>query len=375
MTAKDDTEEWFKLVLKSKNMRFIVQNVEVRIANEPENFTLWKLFIEFLGQNKYKAMFQVVFRYQRLFIDDNTFDFKISSTYEKLASLQYLQSAKFFKLKAFEKSYKSKKTAPCRRYYKSPEFPQNFPFQSPLIQYITNCAQSGVLQSLYQSCKYFFDQRRQPLCYNISFGYRNILYYKNSITVGKINSSQIKNMCLTGSLFGLNYPFSDFMPKLSESRLRFIRTHMGCLSESEYDFLTKSGEIVHIFMFSTCITVNGKEDGEKIALEKLLKNLHKVKYLKLSINTVNTPKTRNELMNLKKTNKLKIFNLYVTRFAFDAKSYVKFLEENVHLSADIEIILNGVTAEERQTFETEVTKELHLTNNQTKYEPIIRYMP
>uniref|UniRef100_A0A914R1R3 Uncharacterized protein n=1 Tax=Panagrolaimus davidi TaxID=227884 RepID=A0A914R1R3_9BILA len=164
------------------------------------------------------------------------------------------------------------------------------------------------------------------------------------------------------------------MPKLSESRLRLIETHMGCLSESEYDFLTKSGEIVHIFMFHTYITVNGKEDGEKIALEKLLKNLHKVKYLKLSIDTVNTTNTRNELMNLKRTNKLKIFNLYVTRFAFDAKSYVKFLEENVHVSADIEIILNGVTAEERQTFETEVTKELHLTNNQTKYEPIIRYM-
>uniref|UniRef100_A0AC35FWK9 Uncharacterized protein n=1 Tax=Panagrolaimus sp. PS1159 TaxID=55785 RepID=A0AC35FWK9_9BILA len=326
MAAKDDIEEWFKLVLKSKDIRFIVQNVESRIAEDPENFTLWKLFIEFLGRNKYKAMLQVVFRYQRLFIDDNTFDFKISSTFEKLASLQYLQSAKFFKFEVFVKSYKLEKTAPCRHFYKSPKFHQNFLFRPPLIQYITNCAQSGVLQSLYQSCKYFFDKRRQPLCYNISFDIRNILYYKNSITVGKINSSQIKNMCLEGSLFGFNYPFSEFMPKLSESRLRFIRTHMGCLSELEYDFLTKSGEIVHIFMYFTYITVNGKKDGEKIALEKLLKNLHKVKYLKLLIDTVNTSETRNELMNLKRINKLKIFNLYVTRFAFDAKSYVKFLE-------------------------------------------------
>uniref|UniRef100_A0A914PBW5 Uncharacterized protein n=1 Tax=Panagrolaimus davidi TaxID=227884 RepID=A0A914PBW5_9BILA len=227
-------------------------------------------------------MLSVVYRYRRLFIDDNSFDVKISSSFENLASLQYLQSAKFFKSKTFKKLFKMKNILPCSLFYVPSKFLQDFAFPSPIIRYITKEAQSGILQKLYQSCKYFFGKRRQPLCYYLSFWCQkdvDIQYFKNGINIRNANSYELRNICLTGALNEFSEIIPQIIPKLSESRLRYINFHMGNLSIAEYDFLTKSGEIEYFWMLFTKITVDGKDGNEPISLENLLKNLPKAEYL------------------------------------------------------------------------------------------------
>uniref|UniRef100_A0AC35F1H3 Uncharacterized protein n=1 Tax=Panagrolaimus sp. PS1159 TaxID=55785 RepID=A0AC35F1H3_9BILA len=171
----------------------------------------------------------------------------------------------------------------CSLFYVPPKFLQDFAFSSPIIRYIIKDAQSGILQKLYQSCKYFFGKRRQPLCYYLSYWCQkdvDIQYFKNGINIRDYaNSDELRNICLTGALNEFSEIIKQIIPKLSESRLRYINFHMGNLSIAEYDFLTKSGEIEYIWMLFTKITIDGKDESEPIILENLLKNLPKAKYL------------------------------------------------------------------------------------------------
>uniref|UniRef100_A0AC35ES50 Uncharacterized protein n=1 Tax=Panagrolaimus sp. PS1159 TaxID=55785 RepID=A0AC35ES50_9BILA len=71
---RDNHKKWFDCLLESKNDRFIIQNVESRISEEPTNIEMWQLYIKFLKRKNKKAAFEVYFRYKRLFLSDKTFD-------------------------------------------------------------------------------------------------------------------------------------------------------------------------------------------------------------------------------------------------------------------------------------------------------------
>ena len=62
--AKDNVKEWFQLVCATKDDRFIIQNSECRIAREPFNIDLWKLYIQFLFTKNEKVRYEDILKSQ-----------------------------------------------------------------------------------------------------------------------------------------------------------------------------------------------------------------------------------------------------------------------------------------------------------------------
>uniref|UniRef100_A0A914PLI3 Uncharacterized protein n=1 Tax=Panagrolaimus davidi TaxID=227884 RepID=A0A914PLI3_9BILA len=77
---------------------------------------------------------------------------------------------------------------------------------------------------------------------------------------------------------------------------------------------------------------------------------------------------------MKRINKFNVFKLLVTRFPFDAKSFVEYIEKNVNPFSTIEITLKGVTQEEREEFDEAVENELLLSKIHDKFKPSIFFM-
>ena len=45
---ENKNREWFQMICDTKDDRYIIQNTECRIAREPFNIEIWKLYIQFL---------------------------------------------------------------------------------------------------------------------------------------------------------------------------------------------------------------------------------------------------------------------------------------------------------------------------------------
>uniref|UniRef100_A0A914R482 Uncharacterized protein n=1 Tax=Panagrolaimus davidi TaxID=227884 RepID=A0A914R482_9BILA len=69
--VEDNVEEWFNLLLEVDDVYFVVHNVERRIGLSLFNIKLWKLYIDFLEeQREYKLLLETYSKYCRFFLDD-----------------------------------------------------------------------------------------------------------------------------------------------------------------------------------------------------------------------------------------------------------------------------------------------------------------
>uniref|UniRef100_A0A914QDA7 Uncharacterized protein n=1 Tax=Panagrolaimus davidi TaxID=227884 RepID=A0A914QDA7_9BILA len=71
ISVEHDVEEWFDVLLETCNFSFILHNVEYRLGKSLCNIKLWKLYIDFLEeQREYRLWLETSLKYCRFFVDD-----------------------------------------------------------------------------------------------------------------------------------------------------------------------------------------------------------------------------------------------------------------------------------------------------------------
>lgn len=65
-----DDETWLNAILETANENFIITNFEYRLAENPFETKLWKLYLKYLNEGQPMAMLNLYRRYCRIFIED-----------------------------------------------------------------------------------------------------------------------------------------------------------------------------------------------------------------------------------------------------------------------------------------------------------------
>uniref|UniRef100_A0A914QG78 Uncharacterized protein n=1 Tax=Panagrolaimus davidi TaxID=227884 RepID=A0A914QG78_9BILA len=349
--AIGDIDEWFQLLLKVNDDKYLKDNVEYRIGLTLHDVKLWKIYINYLKQNgQYKYLLGIYSKYCRFFLDDkeikkeyeeamyehgpvhlpwkNLFEFEKGCDMEEVEDPEEeeeeydTQSSDEEDLLPFDKSI-------CRRFYDTYEVDQEFALPRPIILYVLKNAGHRVLQKLFMSCKYFFKKQPTPICYRLRTGPREI-YKDESLTLKHHSKEESfpKNIYITGSIFCITHypPWIDFLPKFYRCEAKFIRLPSGIqLSFDELKSLIGHGGVIQLDI-DRCILKD--EKNECVALEKIMELLPNIEKLSL-YNVKITEKTPYALTSMKFNSKFHcIFIGLIFGEPFDAQEFLKFLTVN-----------------------------------------------
>uniref|UniRef100_A0AC35FH16 Uncharacterized protein n=1 Tax=Panagrolaimus sp. PS1159 TaxID=55785 RepID=A0AC35FH16_9BILA len=162
--AIGDIDEWFQLLLKVNNDKYLKDNVECRICHNLHDVKLWKLYISHLKLNgQFKYLLGIYSKYCRFFLDDDEMKKEYEEFMRKYGPV-YLPWKNFSKdLIPFDKSI-------CRRFYDTYKVYQEFSLPRPIILYVLKNAGHQVLRKLFASCKWFFTKQQTPICYRLLIG-------------------------------------------------------------------------------------------------------------------------------------------------------------------------------------------------------------
>uniref|UniRef100_A0A914P9G0 Uncharacterized protein n=1 Tax=Panagrolaimus davidi TaxID=227884 RepID=A0A914P9G0_9BILA len=341
--AIGDIDEWFQLLLKVNDDKYLKDNVEYRIGHDLHEIKLWKLYINHLKQNgQYKYLLGIYSKYCRFFLDDdemkkeyqkamlehgpvhlqwkNLFEFEKGCDMEEIEEKEEDDTQSSEDLLPFDKSI-------CHRFYDSFQI-QKFALPGPIIRYVLENAGHQVLRKLFASCKWFFKKQPTPICYGLETGPREI-YEGESLTLKKYSKKESfpKNIYITGNMFcGTHYaPLIDFLPKFYRCEAKFICLSSVNLSFDELKFLIGHGGVIHLNIYC-CILKD--EKNEDVALEKIMELLPNVEVLRLN-NVKITEKTPHALTRMKFNSKFDfIYINLISGAPFDAEGFLKFLNIN-----------------------------------------------
>uniref|UniRef100_A0A914QRP5 Uncharacterized protein n=1 Tax=Panagrolaimus davidi TaxID=227884 RepID=A0A914QRP5_9BILA len=362
--AFGDIDEWFQLLLKVNDVKYLKHNVEYRIGQNLHDVKLWKIYINYLKQNdQYKYLLGTYSKYCRFFLDDD----EMKKEYQK-AMLEHgpvhlpwenlLEFEKGCGMKEVEDQYSTPEEEDdtqssdeedllpfdkslCRRFYDTYKV-QEFALPRPIILYVLENAGHRVLRKLFASCKYFFKKQPTPICHRLQTGPREIyrryrlrtdpcdFYVDESLTLKRHSKEESfpKNIYITGNMFcGKHYaPLIDFLPKFYRCEAKFIRIPSGIhLSFDELKFLIGHGGVVELNIHS-CILKD--EKNECIALEKIMEFLPNIEQLYLN-NVKITEKTPHALTSMKFYSKF--YEIYIDSISgepFDTEEFLRFLIVN-----------------------------------------------
>uniref|UniRef100_A0AC35GR23 Uncharacterized protein n=1 Tax=Panagrolaimus sp. PS1159 TaxID=55785 RepID=A0AC35GR23_9BILA len=325
--------DWFKAIIRTNDLRFIVQNVEARIAREigeqidkeKLNPELWQMYIKYLLTNDQLLAEEVYYRFRRLFINDRslasnfpTFRGKLSDKAE--AAMKEMKYNTPYVLKVLP-------SAPVT-IFNSPFAKQELPFRNSFVHYILTNASQNVLKKLYFSCKYFYFAKRKLLCHSLYVGKDlKLQYFRNSVSSNgeepeflNIDKLVVQNTLIVHHSENQNLLHSIF-PKLEACSLRFLRITSQTFSVNEYDFLTSGGKIMKLVFQDVSVF---DENGEPIVLEHFLYNLPHAMYIDAPLKTRTTHETETMLFNWNKPQKIHCFSILLDDTLMEILEPMKF---------------------------------------------------
>uniref|UniRef100_A0A914PM66 Uncharacterized protein n=1 Tax=Panagrolaimus davidi TaxID=227884 RepID=A0A914PM66_9BILA len=345
--AKGDKDEWFQLLLKVNDDKYLKDNVEFHIGYDFHDVKLWKIYINYLKQNgQYKYLLGIYSKYCRFFLDDdemkieyhkamlehgpvylpwkNLFEFEKGCDMEEIENPDEkeddAQSSE--DLIPFDKSI-------CLLFYDTYKVYQEFALPGPTILYVLKNAGHQVLRKLFASCKWFFTKQPTPICYRLSIGPEEV-YEGESLTMKKYPKKESfpKKIYITGNMFCGTYhyqnaPLIDFLPKFYRCEAKFIRLPSGIhLSFNELKSLIEHGGVIQL---DICECILKDEKNECVALEKIMAYLPNIEVLLLP-NVKMTEETPHALTSMKFNSEFdSIYIDLISGEEFDAKEFLKFL--------------------------------------------------
>uniref|UniRef100_A0A914QKZ6 Uncharacterized protein n=1 Tax=Panagrolaimus davidi TaxID=227884 RepID=A0A914QKZ6_9BILA len=346
--AIGDIDEWFQLLLKVNDDKYLKDNVEYRIGHNLHDVKLWKLYINHLKQNsQYKYLLGIYSKYCRFFLDDdemkkeyqkamlehgpvhlpwkNLFEFEKGCDMEEVEEKEEDEDSESSDEEdslPFDKSI-------CRRFYATYNADQKFALPGPIIRYVLKNAGHRVLRKLFASCKYFFNKQPTPICHRLLTGPREI-YKDESLTLKEDSKEESfpKKLYITGNMFcGSRFaPWIDFLPKFYRCEAKFICLPSNIhLAFDELKFLIGHGGVIHLNIYC-CILKD--EKNEDVALEKIMEFLPNIEGLILN-NVKITEETPHALTRMKFNSKFRNINIaLISGVPFDAVEFLKFLIVN-----------------------------------------------
>uniref|UniRef100_A0A914PEV2 Uncharacterized protein n=1 Tax=Panagrolaimus davidi TaxID=227884 RepID=A0A914PEV2_9BILA len=333
--------EWFEAVIRTNDLRFIVQNVEARIAREigdqikegKLNPKLWQMYINYLLTNDQLLAEEVYYRFRRLFITDRSLASNFPNFRGKLSdkAKAAVEEMKYNTPYVFKVLPSSPVTI-----YNNPAAQQLLPFRNSLMYYIYKNASQNVLKKLYSSCKYFYFAKRKLLCHSLYVGKGlKLQYFRNSMSstgeeseFAKMDKLIVQNNMIVQHFENPNLLHLIF-PKLEACSIRYLQITSQKFYVNEYDFLTSGGKIMKLLFHDVSI-FDG--NGEPIVLEHFLYNLPLATYIDAPLKTRTTPETETMLFNWNKPQKLHIFCILLDDTLmeiFEPMKLFKFLERLV----------------------------------------------
>uniref|UniRef100_A0A914QVI7 Uncharacterized protein n=1 Tax=Panagrolaimus davidi TaxID=227884 RepID=A0A914QVI7_9BILA len=335
--------EYFKAIIRTNDLRFIVQNVEARIAREigeqideeKLNPELWQLYINYLLTIDQLLAEEVYYRFRRLFINDRSFASYFPNFCGKLSAeaKAAMEEMKYGTPYVFKVLPSSSVTI-----YNSPAARQLLPFQNSLMHYILTNASQNVLKKLYSSCKYFYFAKRKLLCYSLYVGKDlKLQYFRNSLSsTGEEPEFAKMDKLIVQNTLVVQYSENRqllrlIFPKLEACSIRFLRITSQTFYVNDYDYLTSGRKIKKIVFEDVSIF---DENGESIILEHLLYNLPLAVYIDAPLKTRTTHETETMLFNWNKLQKLYVFSILLDDSLmeiFEPMKLFEFLERLVVL--------------------------------------------
>uniref|UniRef100_A0AC35GGL5 Uncharacterized protein n=1 Tax=Panagrolaimus sp. PS1159 TaxID=55785 RepID=A0AC35GGL5_9BILA len=309
---------WFKAIIQTNELQFIVQNVEARIAREigeqidreKLNPELWQLYIKYLLTKNQLLAEEVYYRFRRLFINDRSLASNFPSFRGKVSAKAKaaMEKMKYNTLYVF----KALPSAPVT-IFNSPSAKQELPFRNSFMHYILTNASQNVLKKLYFSCKYFYFAKRKLLCHSLYVRKDlKLQYFRNSMSssgeepeFAEMDKLIVQNTMIVQHSEKRNL-FHSIFPKLEACSFRFLRITSQTFSVNEYDFLTSGGKIMKLVFQDVLIF---DENGEPIVLEHFLYNLPRAMYIVAPLKTRTTHETETMLFNWNKPQKLYTFSI------------------------------------------------------------------
>uniref|UniRef100_A0A914XS40 F-box domain-containing protein n=1 Tax=Panagrolaimus superbus TaxID=310955 RepID=A0A914XS40_9BILA len=334
--------KWFNAVLETEDDRFIIQNIECKLAELPNTVILWRLYIQWLRGKNQKAALEVYFRYRRLFLDDTTMDSEIGlhSFRPSHAEHRYLQKMKFRKSHQATKPNFSSQNSLTFYFTSEAQNFQRFDFPTSVINAILKNASPELLQKLYQSSKYFFNKVQKPLCHTLFIGNTyKVRYFQHSLAVDEkyLDFQGLNNLRVANGVVVRNHFRQDLLsliiPKLDSCVAKFIRIHAQTLSVSDYEFLTKSENVEKIVLSEVIIR---EKDGTLITLENLLKPLPKATHIEIPIKTQITSETASKIAKMKRKSQFDYLQFFISA-PLSPKGFIKFLTENAAKNSCVKI--------------------------------------
>uniref|UniRef100_A0A914Q033 Uncharacterized protein n=1 Tax=Panagrolaimus davidi TaxID=227884 RepID=A0A914Q033_9BILA len=310
--------DWFKAIIRTNDLRFIVQNVEARIGREIDeqideeklNLELWQLYIKYLLTNDQLLAEEVYYRFRRLFVNDRSMasyfpNFRGKLSAKAKAAMEEMKYSTPYVFKVLPSSPVTIFSSPTAR--------QLLPFRNSLLHYILTNASQNVLKKLYSSCKYLYFAKRKILCHSLYIGKDlKLQYFRNSMssTGEEPEFAEMDKLIVQTTMIVQHSENPNLLrlifPKLEACSLRFLRITSQIFYVNEYDFLTSGGKIMKLVFQNVSIF---DENGEPIVLEHFLYNLPLAMYIHAPLKTRTTHETETMLFNWNKPQKLHIFSI------------------------------------------------------------------
>uniref|UniRef100_A0A914NZS4 Uncharacterized protein n=1 Tax=Panagrolaimus davidi TaxID=227884 RepID=A0A914NZS4_9BILA len=149
----------------------------------------------------------------------------------------------------------------------------NYPFRSPLMNYIFQNSSPEIFQKLYETCKYYFQNLPTPFWYKLEITNdekKFAQYEKYSAKFGlqRLEDTFFENIHLSTVLSvkrsNDNLTLSKCLPKLFKCDAKYISISSQDLTEMEFKFLIESKRVIELELENTYIF---DENGEGIILD------------------------------------------------------------------------------------------------------------
>uniref|UniRef100_A0AC35GMV6 DUF38 domain-containing protein n=1 Tax=Panagrolaimus sp. PS1159 TaxID=55785 RepID=A0AC35GMV6_9BILA len=325
--AFGDIDEWFQLMLKINDDKYLKHNVEYRIGQNLHDVKVWKIYINYLKQNaQYKDLLGIYSKYCRFFLDDD----EMKKEYEEAMLEHGPVHLPWKNLFEFEKSCGMEEV---EFQYFTPEEEDDTQSSKDLLPFDKSICRLfyDTYKKLFFSCKWFFNKQPTPICYRLQTGPLEI-YKDESLTLKQHSKQEFfpKKLYITGNMFcgTVDAPLINFLPKFYRCEAKFIHLPSGIhLSFDELKFLI--GHVVPGIIeldIDSCILKD--EKNECVALEKIMEFLPNIEKLYL-YNVKITEKTPHALTSMKFNSKFsEIFADLISGEPFDAEEFLKFLIVN-----------------------------------------------
>uniref|UniRef100_A0A914Q917 Uncharacterized protein n=1 Tax=Panagrolaimus davidi TaxID=227884 RepID=A0A914Q917_9BILA len=304
LSAYEDVDKWFNLLLEVDDFAFIKENIEYRLGKDFVNVHLWKIYFGFLKKHdEYKSLLKAYSKYCRFFLDDkemldeykkemikygpvkldweNLFDFEVKNNIEAVAENESA-SVEMEEVEQFDKKI-------CTLFYDTYQR-QNFSLPGPQIFYILNNADHRMLRKLFASCKYFFVKHPTPICYVLFMADDQTFFEKENLELSPLSNQImfVKKTFITGSI--QVYPgdmnlsdddpgrlfISSLIPHLFRCEAKYLLIFNQSLSFDEVKFLIAHGNVVEFHLPKSKIL---DENGQYVHLEEIMKYLPNIEEL------------------------------------------------------------------------------------------------